>query len=151
MPVCFEILPSVNLLYYAGAGHCTGREMLRAERAAWRHPLRRPEARIVMDLQMVTALDVDLRDMKELIALNRRLAASGHALEKTAVIARHAGDFSLAESFLLLAEVIVTVRLHVSHTLAEALAWLGLSAQLIEVEATRASLRGDLLAGGGRE
>ena len=144
MPVRHLILPEHHVLLYVCAGHVTGRELFAAERAAWHEPERRMGARILVDLLLVRELDIELRDWKSLVSLNRQLLSEGHAPEPTAVVARGAHDVTFVGALKLFVEALVPLRLHVSDTRTEALEWLGVSDAAADVERHIHALRVEL-------
>jgi hypothetical protein len=121
----------------------TGRELLDAERAAFRDPRRRLGAAILVDVLLVRELDIELRDWKDLVALNRSLQAEGHAPEPTAFLVRGAHDVTLAAAFRLFAEAFVSLRLHVADRVGDAIAWLDLQHASADVERALHALRVD--------
>lgn len=146
MPVRNRLVPELNLIYYAGFSHCTGKELLTAEAAGAKDPRRVPDMQIIVDYSMVTELDVDQQDIQTLIELNRKLLAQGRVLEMTALIVRNEFDFLLTDVLALLAGDSIPLRLAAFHTLRQALEWLGLADAEAEVRAVRRILRDEAAA-----
>ncbi len=146
MPVRYRVLPELNLLYYAGFGHCTGSELFAAEVETSKHPQRIPDMKIIIDATMVTELDIDREDLTHLIEFNRQLVAQGRKLEMTAIIARHEPDFLLSDLVVLLADDSMSLRLAAFNNLLATLDWLGLSGNHEQITALRQSLRNEEMA-----
>lgn len=134
MPVLYEIDPDLMLVYLAGFGHCTGAELVAADLQARNDPLRRPGMAVIADLQAISELDVDLRELRHAIERNRAPESQLFARESTAVLVRGSLDQLITETYSAMAEPVAPLTLTIVVTLAEAIAWLGLahSAQAIE-------------------
>lgn len=125
MTATYRIDSSLNLIYYAGYGTCTSREFLEIERNAFRDPLRMHEMKIILDLRN-TVIDVDLDDLRALVAINKQLLKEGRQLEKTAIISVNSYMTTLNELFKLMADD-MPVKAGVFNQLKDAVLWLELS------------------------
>jgi hypothetical protein len=81
--------------------------------------------KIILDTQSAE-LDIDLQDIRNLIALNRQLMREGHALEMTAIVTRNKFFQTLGDAIQLLADGI-PLKMGIFHTLQDAVQWLELS------------------------
>lgn len=141
MTILFRIDPEINIVYYAGFGLCTGQELLKVEREAFQHELRRPRMKILLDMERAR-LDFEVSDIYQIVAMNKELASTGYELEQTAVVSHNLFISTIGEIGLLLAGDL-PIQLRVFTILPDALAWLEMSeaqAQIIEI---RSSLERD--------
>jgi hypothetical protein len=146
MSILYDADASLNLFYFAGFGHCTGAEYAAANAEAHADARRRPGARAILDLSRVTALDVLIEDMRQVVARDAdaaRAGTLGHA--HTVLLARHDNDVMLARLYT--AMVTLTdrqapcVRLDVAYTLDDALHLLGLEGHRAEALRLRRCVR----------
>lgn len=125
MTVTYKIESNLNLIYYAGCGFCDSKEFLEAERIAFNDPLRARNMKVILDLRHAK-LDVDLDDLRALIALNKQLLKEGHTLEQTAILSLNSYMTTLENLFHLMADNL-PIKTGVFNQLKDALLWLELS------------------------
>jgi hypothetical protein len=137
MPFNYKIEPDLNLICYVGTGLCTGAELLKIEREAFHDTLRTSGMKIIVDIQSAE-MDIDLQDIRDLIALNKQLMQEGHVLEMTALITHNKFFQTLGDAIQLLADGI-PLKMGIFHTMQDAIQWLGLSEsenQIIQIRDT---------------
>lgn len=147
MPVIYDFLPPHNLLYFAGAGLCSGEEYVEANQSAAADPRRRPGQSTILDLRAVSQLSVSPGEMQRIVKMDRELKAAGiYGTYRTALLVRATGR--VEELLVRLYNALVAgedMKVDLFHDLAEALSWLGAADALSEVEAlfdrVRAQLR----------
>ena len=130
MPFTYKIDSTLGLIFYSGFD-TNGAEMLQAEKAASNDPLRLPNMKIIVDLSHAE-LDVSLKDIYEVIKVNRERMKKGSALEATAFISRSRFAEILGDTFRLLGEGL-PVLFSVFSTVPEAAKWLGLSDEEVKI------------------
>ena len=139
MPIAYDFLPHLNLLYMAGFGLCTGQAYVEANLAAARDARRRPGQKALLDMRAVTALSISPAEMEAIIEMDRALAAEGsYGLFQTALLARGVEAVETMIGKLYNARVRQErMGVEVFVSLGEALAWLELTKARDEVEQLR--------------
>jgi hypothetical protein len=140
MAVQYKIDTDINLIYYACFGPCTGSEVLQLERSAFQDPLRRPRAKIILDIQRAE-MDISIKDIHDVIALNKKLKSEGVELEKTAVITKSSYLEVFANMFRLMADEL-PLNLGVFYTTQDAVSWLGIPDSIEKVLEIQKSIEG---------
>ncbi len=138
MTILYKIEPTLNLVYYAGFGLCTSGEFLDVEKTASKDPLRNTEMKIIIDVRYAE-LDIDIEDLRTLVALNRKLIKDGHQPEMTAVVSFNKYMNVLEETYHLLADGL-SVKINIFNQIKDALVWLGLSNEEAQIEQIGRSL-----------
>lgn len=138
MTILYKIEPTLNLIYYAGFGLCTSSEFLDMERTASKDPLRNTEMKIILDVRY-TELDIDIEDLRTLVALNRKLIKDGRKPEMTAIISFNKYINILEETYHLLADGL-SIKINIFNQIKDALVWLSLSNEEEQVEQISRSL-----------
>lgn len=141
MPVGYYIQPELDLLYFAGVGHCTGEEYREANLQAASDRSRRPGMHTIIDMQAVTELNVGPDQLQAIIASDRHLVQEGVYGDhfKTAIVIRGEVDELLGALYnTFVREENLGVQLFTS--LGAAADWFGLTGRLGEIAALRAEL-----------
>ena len=125
MPYSYVIDEDLGLVYYLITGYVTGKELLNLDAAAFNDPARRPNMKIITDIQLAS-VDVDMDSIKALLSKNRELDKSGWQLEATAFITHNHLLVSLASAYELMG-IDLPLRLKICQTIDEAVAWLELN------------------------
>ncbi len=125
MPYSYVIDEDLGLVYYLVAGYVTGKELLNLEAAAFNDPARRPNMKIISDIQLAS-VDVDMDSIKALLSKNRELDKSGWQLEATAFITHSHLLVSLGSAYELMG-IDLPLRMKICQTIDEAVEWLELS------------------------
>jgi len=125
MSYSYVIDSDLGLVYYFVAGYITAKELLGLEAAAFNDPARRPNMKIITDLQLAS-VDVDIDSIKALLSNNRKLTQTGWELEATAFVTPNRFLVSLADAYELMGNDL-PLKLKVCSTLDEAVEWLNLS------------------------
>ena len=137
MPVFYTIDPTLNLLFYAALGDCTGTQFIEAARQSTQDPLRHPNMLIIFDLVSMTDLDFDVSTLREGVTYIREWRGSGNSAEKTAIISKSNSASNLLSSFELMTSGLAN-NWKVFLDLPSALSWLDLTAstpQVLQIQA----------------
>jgi hypothetical protein len=139
MPVFYTIDPTLNLLFYAALGICTGDQFIQAARQSTQDPLRHPNMNIVFDLVAMTELDFDVSTLRQGVTYLREWHGLGNSAEKTAIISKgnSAANSTLLSSFELMTSGFAS-NWKIFRDLPSALSWLDLTAstpQVLQIQA----------------
>ncbi len=134
MPVLYRIDPSLNLLYYAAFGTCTGVDFFQAERSAFQHELQSLGMQVIVDVR-TAEVDFGTRDIRQAIALIKERRQQNYKFEKTAVLSLSSFAETFVKAYGVMSDSVVEIQIFRSTE--EAVKWLGLSdfsAQILQIE-----------------
>ena len=137
MPVFYTIEPTLNLLFYAALGDCTGDHFIQAVHQSTQDPLRHPNMNIIFDLVSMTDLDFDISTLRQGVTYIREWRGSGNSAEKTAIISKSNTASNLLSSFELMTSGLAN-NWKIFPNLPSALSWLDLTAstpQVLQIQA----------------
>ena len=137
MPVFYTIDPTLNLLFYAALGDCTGAQFIQAARQSTQDPLRRPNMLIIFDLVSTTDLDFDVSTLRLGVTYLHQWHDLGNSAEKTAIISKSNFASNLLSSFELITSGLAS-NWKIVPDLSSALSWLDLTAstpQVLQIQA----------------
>ena len=138
MPVLYRIDPSLNLIYYAAFGICTGMDFFQAERSAFQHELSRAEMQVIIDVSTAKEVDFGLLDIRQAIAFMKERKLQNYKFEKTAVISLSSFAETFVKAYGLLSEA--AIEIVVFRSMEEAVKWLGLSESIAQILQIKNSL-----------
>ena len=140
MPILYEISPSLDLIYLAGFGHCTGKEIFDAGIRAVQDPHYRLDMPRLVDFQRVKEMDITLDQLQLLAQTSKQLeGSSSHQPRKAAVVARNVTDELIGKLYNTYIKQ-TKMDVQIFYTLTEALHWLDRSDILDDVLALKDSV-----------
>jgi hypothetical protein len=137
MSVFYTIDPTLNLLYYAALGDCTGAQFIQAARLSTQDPLRQPGMLIIFDNLSLTDLYFDANTLLQGMVYINEWRAQGYPAEKTAILSKSKFTSDLLANFELMTERFAD-NWHVFPQLLPAIHWLGLDVsapQILKIQA----------------
>lgn len=137
MPVNLIKKPEWGLFYYHFRGYCTSAEMMNTIEEAIQKPLER--AVTIFDL-LGGDLDMERRDIGQIIAINRRLFESGKITTHAAVLTKSRTLEIFVKAFELMS-IGEQTKLNAFSSLKDGLTWLGLAEYEQELQDILSSFR----------